>query len=261
MKKHTFILVILSLIVMPLCAQTESEFRVAFTSDGSGVVIRSYSGSELQVVIPDRIQSMPVKEIGREAFRSGKITSIVIPDSVTVIRENAFADCSELSSVTLPGALTTIGESAFNNCTLLSTIILPDSLTIISMGAFQETGLTSVIWPTRINTISPRVFYNCKKLQSVTIPEGVTIISAFAFFGCSELKIIAFPKTISRINEGAFNSCTSLNTVTIPSSVRSINFTEQEPPPYASDIKSFAGTNMSSASQRALRRVGYTGGY
>jgi hypothetical protein len=260
-KKQTFILIFITAMIMPLWAQTAADFRVAFTSDRTGVIIRGYSGAELEVVIPNTIQFMPVKEIGREAFRSSNITSIVIPEGVTIIHESAFADCSELSSVTLPNSLTSIDAFAFSNCTSLSTITFPNSLTIIGRGAFQESGLTSVSWPAGIHVISSRAFYNCKNLQSVTIPEGITTIGSFAFFGCSGLTTIALPRTINRINEGAFNSCTALTTVTIPSSVRSINFSEQEPQ-NLSEIKSFSGCSyMSSASQRALRRVGYTGDF
>jgi hypothetical protein len=132
---------------------------------------------------------------------------------------------------------------------------------IIGGGAFQGSGLTSVSWPAGIRNISPRVFYDCKNLQSVTIPEGVELIGSFSFYGCSGLKAITLPGSISRMNEGAFNSCSSLTTVTIPNSVRAINFSEQEPET-ASEKKSFLGcVNMSSASQRTLRRVGYTGGF
>jgi len=282
MKKSIFILIIICMISAPLWAQKESDFRGGFTSDG-GIVIRGYTGSALQAVIPDTLQYMPVKEIGRDAFRSGKITSIVIPEGVTHIRDGAFADCKELSSVILPGTLTSIGEAAFDNCVSLSAITLPDSLTIIGVlafrncaslstvkfpvniyviggGAFQESGLTSVSWPAGIRNIPPRAFYNCKNLQSAVIPEGVTVIGSFAFYGCSGLTAIALPGTISRINEGSFNSCSSLTSVTVPASVRSINFSEQEPET-ASDVKSFAGSKMSSASQGTLKRVGYTGGY
>jgi hypothetical protein len=260
MKKCVFILIVITVLLMPLWGQSAENFRVSFTSDGTGVVIRGYTGTELDVVIPDTLQFMPVKEIGREAFRSSNITSIVIPEGVTIIRESAFADCSALSSVTLPSSLTIIDALAFSNNTSLSSIVFPNNLNIIGRGAFQESGLTSVSWPAGIHNISSRVFYNCKNLQSVTIPEGITTIGSFAFFGCSGLTRIVLPRTINRINEGAFNSCSSLNTVTIPSSVRSISFSEQEPE-NLSEIKSFLGTNMSSAAQRALRRVGYEGGF
>jgi len=259
MKRKAFIFIIITVMVMPLLAQTASEFRTALTFDG-GVIIRSYSGTEQQVVIPDTIQFMPVREIARDAFRSSNITSIVIPEGVTIIRDNAFADCALLVSVTLPSSLTIIGESAFSNCTSLSTINFPNSLTSIGVGAFQESGLTSVSWPTGINNISSRVFYNCKKLQSVIIPEGVTTIGSFSFFGCTALIRIDLPRTTNRINEGAFNSCSSLTTVNVPNQIRSINFSEQEPE-NLSEIKSFAGTNMNAASQRAIRRVGYTGSF
>ncbi|WP_241767249.1 leucine-rich repeat protein [Flavobacterium psychrophilum] len=41
------------------------------------------------------------------------LTSVTIPNSVTTIRENAFADCPDLTSVTIPNSVTSIGDRGF----------------------------------------------------------------------------------------------------------------------------------------------------
>lgn len=43
-------------------------------------------------------------------------TSVIIPDSVTTIREGAFRDCSGLTSIGIPDSVTTIRHSAFCDC-------------------------------------------------------------------------------------------------------------------------------------------------
>ncbi|MDE6528262.1 MAG: leucine-rich repeat domain-containing protein, partial [Muribaculaceae bacterium] len=51
------------------------------------------------------------------------LSSVVVPDNVTAIGENAFAGCSNLESVTL-GAVDAIGANAFNGCENLTSITI-----------------------------------------------------------------------------------------------------------------------------------------
>jgi hypothetical protein len=53
---------------------------------------------------------------------AGKTGSVVIPDSVTVISDNAFNGCSGLTGVIIPNAVTSIGASAFSGCSGLASI-------------------------------------------------------------------------------------------------------------------------------------------
>lgn len=46
----------------------------------------------------------------------GKKTSVVVPDGVTGIGEEAFWSCGKLTSVTIPASVTSIGEDAFYDC-------------------------------------------------------------------------------------------------------------------------------------------------
>ena len=55
-----------------------------------------------------------------------EITSVTIPDSVTVIGEDAFRGCSSLAAVTIPDSVTAIGEFAFFGCSLLAAVTIPD---------------------------------------------------------------------------------------------------------------------------------------
>lgn len=69
----------------------------------------------------------------------------MIPDSVTVIEENAFSGCSSLQSIVIPNSVTKIGLMAFRSCTSLQSIVIHDSVTEIEFAAFGHcTSLQSI---------------------------------------------------------------------------------------------------------------------
>jgi hypothetical protein len=51
------------------------------------------------------------------------LTSVAIPNSVTVIDRNAFVDCADLTAVIIGSSVTTIGSAAFIYCNNLTAII------------------------------------------------------------------------------------------------------------------------------------------
>ena len=64
--------------------------------------------------------------------------SIIIPNSVTIIRDYAFSGCSNLTSITIPNSVTSIGEGAFYWCSGLISVTIPNSVKEISYLAFSE---------------------------------------------------------------------------------------------------------------------------
>ncbi|MCL2721138.1 MAG: leucine-rich repeat domain-containing protein [Treponema sp.] len=239
----------------------EIDFRVTLTADNAGVVIVGYNGTRVNVVIPDTIQGMPVREIGNNAFRANRnITSVVIPEGVTIIGSFSFGEdffgrhsCEKLSSVSLPSTLTHIGQGAFSGCTALTVIILPAGLKDIGSQAFSGTGLTSFPnWPSEVTVIRESVFRNSKLRGNVIIPEGVIEIDSYAFMSCKDITGITFPSTIRTIKAQAFDFCSLLANVSIPESVVNISFNSSS---------GFRDSNMDLGSQAALRRVGYRGSF
>jgi len=131
------------------------------------------------------------------------LTGVIIPNSVTFIRNGAFGNCTSLTSVNIPDGVTRFGSAAFHYCVSLASITIPDGVTSIGKEAFRGcSSLTSVILPTKITSIEDGIFQSCSSLTSITIPANVTSIGHFAFSGCTGLTSVTFQGTI---NAGDFS--------------------------------------------------------
>ena len=66
-----------------------------------GIELTKYNGTDTTVTIPKQIDGMNVTSIGESAFEENEnITSVTIPNTVTDIKDNAFARCTNLLNVT-----------------------------------------------------------------------------------------------------------------------------------------------------------------
>jgi hypothetical protein len=68
----------------------ETDFTVTVIKRGTAVEITKYTGTGQKVRIPERIQNLPVTSVGEQVFAGKKLTSVIIPDSVTHIGYGAF---------------------------------------------------------------------------------------------------------------------------------------------------------------------------
>ena len=194
----------------------------------------------------------PVTKIPYEAFNDwSRLTSIVLPECVTIIDEEAFSRTS-ITSITIPESVESIGDYAFYNSSLTS-IEIPkgvksigkailggcSDLTSITVAADNEcfdsrndcnaiieTG-TNMLVAACMNTFIPNTVTSIGKcayqeipLTSISIPESVESIVDGAFMNFP-LETIAIPESVTTIGESVFMSA-SLTNITIPSSVTSI---------------------------------------
>ena len=142
-----------------------------FYFDPTTGTITKYVESDTVVVIPSKINGVPVETIGNTAFQNSAVTSVTIPDSVTAIYSGAFANCSQLTNISIPNSVTFIGFSTFEHCTSLKSITLPSSL----------------------NSISEALFFGCSQLTTIHIPVSVTSIGNYAFADCPSLMTVTYP--------------------------------------------------------------------
>ena len=131
---------------------------------GANIVSNTYQNGKGIIVFDG-----DVKRIGFSAFqRCNNLTSITIPDGVTLIGSWAFSWCESLTSLTIPDSVTKIGKRAVYNCTSLTSIAIPNSVTTIEEYAFAScTSLTKVTIGDSITSISGHAFLSCESLASI----------------------------------------------------------------------------------------------
>ena len=87
---------------------------------------------------------------------------------VTVIADEAFDQCPDLTAVTLPNSLKIIGNNAFNGCTGLTAIDIPGGVTDIETNAFYDcTSLAFV----KVNAPTPPTLYGNETFKNA--PAGL----------------------------------------------------------------------------------------
>jgi hypothetical protein len=155
-----------------------------------------------------------------------ELTSVVIPNSVTMLGIAAFRECYNLASVTFetPSSLTTIGPLAFDNCHSLTSITIPSSVTTIGFEAFYEcVDMVSVTFetPSNLSIIGEGAFGFCAALTEITIPNNVIELGDWTFVYCIELTTVTFEANsrLTTIGDRSFYGCNKLTSISIPSSI------------------------------------------
>jgi hypothetical protein len=163
------------------------------------------------------------------------LRSIIIPNSVTFIGDDAFSECHRLESVEIGNSVISIGENAFRGCAMLKSLTIPNSVKSIGDYAFGDCRrLTSVIIGDGVTSIGENAFYGCG-ITSFTVGENNTVYQSidgnlytkdgktllYYAIGKTEATFI-IPDGVERIADGALDGCNSLTEITIPDSVISI---------------------------------------
>ena len=135
------------------------------------------------------------------------MTSVIIPNSVTSIEDEAFAYCWYLPSIDIPNSVTTIGKKAFNYCDKLSSVKIGNGITSIGEKAFEDcTNLKSV----HITDLEAWC-----RIQFSDFQSNPTKWARHLYLNDEEIKNLVIPETITSINDYAFNGCSKLTSVTI----------------------------------------------
>lgn len=152
---------------------------------------------------------------------------IVLNDAITEIPSSAFQNCSGVTSIQIPENVTIIKDGAFNSCSNLQEIFFNEKLKTLDVQAFSKcVSLTYVSFPNSLTTIGESVFVDCSSLKTVLLQEGLQSIGKYAFYSCDKIDGISLPSTLLTIGEKAFDGCVSLTELQNKSSLTLVQGSE-----------------------------------
>jgi hypothetical protein len=251
--------------MMTSISESAFEYCTALTSITIPASVKTidsyafYGDSSLESVLFE--DDSALEWIGRYTFAECGLRDVNIPDSLTKIYDNAFANDYNLNAVNINSTskLNEICEGAFLNDSRLVEIKLPNSLSIIGAYAFAETGLESIEISSGVSEIDGGAFAACKSLSAITVSDGnimfisvdgvlynsqktilyaypsgkeditytlesnTTQIAEAAFYGVEQLQHVIFSRGIQTINEYAFYGCNNISSYTFSDDTTSGN--------------------------------------
>lgn len=196
-----------------------------------------------EITIPSTVQysgkTFGVIRIGKSALYNADVKSVIVPEGIIAIGEQAFYWCDNLESITLPSTLASIEGMAFGDCSKLKEVHISDlsawcNITFDSYWGYENSNplgqandlylnnelIEECVIPETVTEIKSGVFAGAS-FHSLSIPNTVTTIGESAFGG-SGILYLELPTSINMIPDEAFESCVKLQTVVLHNSIKEI---------------------------------------
>ena len=155
------------------------------------------------------------EEQAEETILVAGCAATIIPESTTLIEDNAFYNCTGLTSIEIPSNVKSIGYSAFYGCTGLKAVEIPSSVYSIRAFAFENcTGLTSITIPNNVKEMGMYAFKGCTGLTEAVVNCN---IGQYGFDNCTSLKTLTIGKDVESVSSYDFSGCTALTDITVDS--------------------------------------------
>ena len=183
--------------------------------------LRSYNLSTL--LLPEGLE-----EIGEEAFYNNQqLTKVTLNEKLKEVGRYAFRGCSQLALVNY-NAINLQATDLFSNCTSLEKVNVGAKVRILPEGIFKGCeNLAIVKFAERTDdtpfVLGDYVFSGCGNLTSLDLPATTTEIGGYAFYYCSGLSTLNLPSTTTEIGEYAFSGCYNIQNFIVPEQVTVLN--------------------------------------
>lgn len=191
-----------------------SKRYLIISNDGRSVVgnkLELYSAQVESIIIPEGVEV-----VEEEAFKNCPyIRKITLPSTLRIIKREAFANCVNLSIIEgdVTSSLEEIGEMAFFLCDMLSLFTAPKTLRKICKSAFEKAGLglgITLNTSENLHTIEERAF-RASRIPNFPPPETLKRLGQSAFERCGNLRTAYLTKNILVTPKKCFFDCPKLD--------------------------------------------------
>ena len=134
------------------------DYRITITK--GTVTLNEYTGSDTEIVVPERIFFLPVTYLESYCYKNVKhtMTSISLPDTMTIVGDTAFWACDKLESVHANN-INTIECAAFGYDTNLRNVDLGDGIKKVEESTFEYcSSLGKSHWPMNLKLVKVHSF-------------------------------------------------------------------------------------------------------
>eukprot|EP01083_Nonionella_stella_P016301 45547_1 len=127
---------------------------------------------------------------------------------------------NDVTHVIVHESVTVIKADAFYMRTHLISVIMGDNVKLIESGAFHECEhLVSIIMGDNVETIEQYAFHRCYALRFVRLSKTLKYIGACAFMRCVSLEALFLPSTVRGIERNVFCLSPSLRLLILPNGI------------------------------------------
>lgn len=239
----------------PQSAEVKSNDVFEYYELNDSITVKSVIDNSIyydELVIPSNINGKPVTRIGEEAFKNVEAKSLLIPNTVVDICNNAFQYAVVDEGITIPDSVNHIAERAFigyqntsyakNSHSRLNTgIKIPGGIKVISDSMFYKSGITDVEIADGVTHIGESAF-SMSNVETFEIPDSVIYIDDLAF-NTYAVKSISFGANVSNIQSFITNSFarsestgSSINLITYNVSENNTKYTSYDGAVYSKDM-------------------------
>lgn len=170
--------------------------------------------SASKIIIPQTIDGKTVTKIKNvRTAQCHTINTVVLPDTVTEIKDEAFRNYMSMAHIVFSPNLKIIGANAFtssneeNYNALDTTEGIPFSICELGERAFYATNIKKAEFGPKLKSISKEAFLNCYKLEKIKINDGTGFIKSKAFANTKVLSDVTILDNNIIIADDAFEIC------------------------------------------------------
>ena len=230
MKNLIPVVSVLALFAMPLTGQTHKTVDIITPGTLSVVLTPEEKSAITHFTVTGTIDSTDFVTM-KEAMPELRFLDLSGASTVNnALYELALSHKDKLDTILLPQSITRIGQEALMDCNIRE-IVIPPTVTLIEHAAFRYCPLEQIIIPASVQKIESTVFSSCYSLKFINVEEGslnYCSIDSVLFSRDTTLLVACppgktgkyiVPPTVTEIGYEGFASCDKIDSLFIPSSV------------------------------------------